>query len=424
MPTLRLTDASLDRLILPDGSDDIFYNDDELGGFKARVRRDARGRVRRTWHVQYRSKTGKQARVSLGNVDKPAQLSATKARQKAAEILVSVRAGDDPQKARKAAKADRKRLLLDEAMRYLEDRRTGVIGKRPMRPSTFNSAMLHFKVHFAALARRPVADITASEVNAELRKIIERCGKIAAVRARSNLHSFYTWAAREGIARSNPVFETHQIAVNAPRDRVLSDDEIRSVWSACRDDDFGRIIKLLLFSGARRGEIGGLMWNEIDFRTGVLTIPATRTKAARELRLTLPPAALDVLRDCPRKGDRPFLFGERGGAYNRWGMQKALLDQRIAAAGHHLAPWGLHDLRRTAATRMAAIGVQPHVVELVLNHAGPKQGLGRTYNQHPYAGEIADALARWSRALMAIVNPGGEPSNVVQIRTKETLSTA
>jgi integrase len=421
---MRLTDENLHLCVLHEGKAERFYHDDDLSGLGIRVRRDTKGRIRRNWFFYYRSKTnGAQHRINLGSVDRPAAVSTTKARQAATELSIRVQTGGNPQRERKAAKADRKRLLLDEAMRYLEDRRTGVIGKRPMRPSTFNSAVLHFKVHFAALARRPVAEITAKEINAELRKIIERYGKIAAVRARSNLHSFYTWAAREGIARSNPVFETHQIAENPPRNRVLDDDEIRAVWSACRDDDFGRIIRLLLLTACRRSEIGGLQWGEIDFRTGTLTVPATRTKAARELRLTLPPAALEVLRTCPRKGDRPFLFGERGSAYNRWGMQKALLDQRIAAAGHHLAPWGLHDLRRTTATGMAAIGVQPHVVELVLNHAGPKEGLGRVYNQHPYAHEIADALARWSRALMAIVNPGGEPSNVVQIRTKETLST-
>jgi len=257
-----------------------YYNDDELPGFKVRVRRDADGRVRRTWHLQYRGRDGKQGRAALGSVDKPAALSATKARQKATELLVSVRAGDDPQRARKAVQKARKELLLDCAL--LEDRRTGIVGKRPMSRSSYLAGKRTFEQHFASLARRPVALITDDEVRKAVRQVVEQHGKIAAIRSKSALSAFFSWAMREGLARANPTILAQALAENPARDRVLDDDEIRAVWRACQDDDFGRIIKLLLLTGCRRNEIGGLQWSELNLGAGVLTIPAARTKARTE----------------------------------------------------------------------------------------------------------------------------------------------
>jgi len=410
---MKLTEENLGLLILPEGKAEKLYTDADLSGFGARVRRDASGRVMRSWFLQYRDRTtGKQHRIRLGNIDPPAAVPASKARQRATALSVEIQLGNNPQRARKEAKKDHKRIFLDVALQYLADRQAGVVGKRPMRPSTHQSAKRHYETHWATFSRRPIAAITVDDVRAELRGIVERFGKVAAIRARSNLSALFTWAMREGVARSNPVIGTHIIAENPPRSRTLSDAEIRAVWAACEEGDFGRIIKLLLITGARRSEIGGLQWSELDLAHGIMTIPATRTKAGRELKLTLPPAALDILRSCPRKGDRQFLFGSRGLAYSRWGFAKMALDKRIAEAGHRLAPWGLHDLRRTAATRLAGLGVRPDIIELTLNHAGPKEGLGGVYNHYPYQAEIASALAAWARALTNIIE-GANGGDVV-----------
>ena len=129
---MRLTDENLHLCVLPEGKAERFYHDDDLSGLGIRVRRDMKGRTRRNWFFYYRSKTnGAQHRINLGSVDRPAAVSTTKARQAATELSIRVQTGGNRQRECKAAKADRKRLLLDEAMRYLEDRRTGVIGKRP-----------------------------------------------------------------------------------------------------------------------------------------------------------------------------------------------------------------------------------------------------------------------------------------------------
>ena len=145
---------------------------------------------------------------------------------------------------------------------------------------------------------------------------------------------------KEGLCEANPVMATNDPTEGMPaRDRVLADSEIRAVWNACQDDDFGAIIKLLLLTGCRREEIGALKWSEIDLDTGVMTIPGTRTKNHRTLELTLPEIAIDILRAQPRRRE-DYVFGMRGGAFSAWSYSTVKLNARIVEAeGKPLAPW-------------------------------------------------------------------------------------
>src|SRR5262249_11983227 len=159
-------------------------------------------RIRRKWFYQYRSKIdGRQHRINVGNADKPAAISATKARETATRLSQSVQIGGDPQKERGTARKVNREPLLDAALKYLNDRKTGIIGKRPMRLSTFKAAVRYFELHWKALANRPAASITTEEVQRELRHIIERHGKIAAARAKSFMSAFYVWALKEGVTK-------------------------------------------------------------------------------------------------------------------------------------------------------------------------------------------------------------------------------
>ena len=294
-------------------------------------------------------------------------------------------------------------MLLDKALTYLEDRKNGIVGKRPMRLSTYKAAKRYFELHWSALAKRPVASISETEVQEQLREIIKKHGKTAAARAKSFLSAFYNWAMKEGLAKTNPTINTHSIAENPPRDRAFDDAEIRAIWAACRDDDFGRIVKLLFFTGCRRDEIGGLHWSEIDLHKAILTLPEHRTKSGRQLQLTLPPAAIEILRQCPHKFGRDFLFGQTGGAFSRWSWEKLSIDKRLVEAGHQLKPWGLHDIRRTVRTRLARLGIKPYIAELVLGHVAHRTGTVPIYEQYDYGPEVADALERWAGALMEII---------------------
>src|SRR5262249_45497969 len=151
----------------------------------------------------------------------------------------------------------------------------------------------------------------------------------------------------------------------------------------CGEDDFGRIVRLLILTAQRRSEIGGMAWSEFDMDAGTWTLPAARAKNHRAHTLTLPSMALNIIASVPRMVSRDQLFGERAAnGFTRWSEAKDELDSCL---GEAVQPWTLHDLRRSAATKMADIGVQPHIVEQILNHAsGHKRGVAGVYNRSPY----------------------------------------
>jgi integrase len=191
---------------------------------------------------------------------------------------------------------------------------------------------------------------------------------------------------------------------------VLTDRELAAVWQACGDDDYGRILKLLALTGCRRDEIGALKWGEIDFDTGVMTLPPERVKNGRTLSLPLPAPALTILRSVPCRDGRAHIFGAHG--FTSWSVMTKQLHARIAATGASLAPWRLHDLRRTMRTNLGKLGVRPDVAEMCIGHV--RKGMIAIYDRYRYESEIAAALARWAEHLMAIVE--GRESKVVSLR--------
>jgi integrase len=117
--------------------------------------------------------------------------------------------------------------------------------------------------------------------------------------------------------------------------------------------------------------------------------------------ITLPPLALQILRDVPRRADRDHVFGDRGEAgFTGWAALRRRLNARL---GSQVQPWQLRDLRRTAATGMANIGIQPHIIEEILNHREHRTGVAAVYNRSSYSVECRTALLRWSDHIAALV---------------------
>lgn len=154
-------------------------------------------------------------------------------------------------------------------------------------------------------------------------------------------------------------------------------------------------MRLLILTGQRRDEVGGLALSEIS--GDLWTIPGDRTKNRRPHDVPLSLMALRVLRVGPLRLSRDLIFGTRDNGFSGWSKAKVELDARIKANGEMVRPWRLHDLRRTTATGMAALGVLPHVVEAVLNHvSGHRAGVAGIYNRATYAAEKRAALDAWS----------------------------
>src|SRR5262249_8781384 len=142
--------------------------------------------------------------------------------------------------------------------------------------------------------------VSRKDVASRLVAISRGHGDTVAAKARDTVGAFFVWAMQNGLVENNPVIGTRKPQANKPRDRVLSDPELAAVWNACKDDDYGRIIRLLILLGARRAEIGGMAWTEIDLDRGVWKLPAERSKNGRAHTLPLMPTALDVIRTVPQ----------------------------------------------------------------------------------------------------------------------------
>jgi integrase len=268
--------------------------------------------------------------------------------------------------------------------------------KASLKPRSFIEDQRNLRKHSAPLHKLRLADIDRRTIAVLLGQIEIGSGPTARNRLRSALSSFFSWAIQEGLAETNPVQGTGKADAGASRDRVLSQEELRKLWHALGDDRFSEIVRLLLLTGCRRNEIGRLQWQEVDPAQKQIVLPAQRVKNGREFTLPLCAQALAILARQPRRNSSDFIFAERG--FNDWDRCKARVDLRIG-----IAPWRLHDLRRTCATQMAELGVMPNVIELALNHvSGHKAGVAGIYNRSKMTDAVREGLQKWADHLDAI----------------------
>jgi len=158
-----------------------------------------------------------------------------------------------------------------------------------------------------------------------------------------------------------------------------------------------------------------MTWSELDFVRGGWSIPGDRTKNGRMHEVPLAAFAAELSPQASLGLRCGSLFGEAKGPFQGWSKAKTALDKRISEAGALVLPWRLHDIRRTVATRMAELGVQPHIIEAVLNHvSGHKAGVAGVYNRALYAAEKRRALEGWAEHVCAIV--ASDPANVLVLR--------
>jgi integrase len=402
----KLTVRTVDALVLPEGKDDEIYWDEDLEGFGHRLRRSG-DKVARSWVAQYRH-AGQTRRMTLKSILTPGQ-----ARDEAEKILAKVALGQDPatEKKRKAS-ADRFTFSA-LAEQYLA-------AKKPeVRPRSFTEMERYLQSnYFKPLHNIPVDAVTRRDVAARVLEIARKNGQVAAARARTALSAMYTWAMENGLAETNPTVGTAKPKAPPSRARALSDQELLAIWRATEEEtDFNRIVRLLITTGQRRSECGGICWPELNTDHTIWTIPAKRAKNGREHSLPLGSLSREIIARVPHVVGRDLLFGartERG--FTGWAEHKRALDKRL---GDQVRPWTLHDLRRTAATRMCDIGIEPHVVEQILNHqSGTRRGIsgsGGVYNKSKYARAVENAVAAWDRHLRALIE-GRDQRNVIPIR--------
>jgi integrase len=375
------------KLLVPKGKLEAVYYDEgppkeRVSGLTLRIREAGS----RRWVFYYRF-GGAQKRIVIGD----ATLPLDEARKKARKLRVALDEGQDPAVEKYAAKAAAELTFEKVLAEYL------IAAANRLKERSLKDTRGYLEKHWKLLHTLPIASINRSMVAARLRQITKDHGLASGNRARAALSTLFAWAIGEGLCEQNPVSGTNENK-EVPRDRVLSDAELAAIWLAAGDTPYGRIVKLLMLTGQRRAEIGGLNWSEIetDQAGSKIVIPSKRTKNGRAQEVPLSPLAKEIIERTPPLLGHDLVFTAKGTTgFTDWANGKAALDKTCKVKG-----WVLHDLRRTAATRMADLGTQPHIVEAVLNHvSGHKGGIAGVYNRAAYSAEKRAALDLWASHL-------------------------
>jgi integrase len=325
------------------------------------------------YYVRYRH-NGSQIVRSIG---RHGPFTPDTARARAKQLLGTVAGGIDPFA---SETSDTFAATIDI---YLERKRA------VLKAGSFSEVERYLRQYAQSLHHLPLAKIDRRSVALVLGQIEQSRGPVARNRARSALSAMFGWAIQEGLVDLNPVAGTGKVDEGGSRERVLTPEELKALWRGLGDDAFSNIVRLLLLTGCRRNEIGHLSWPEVDLPRKQITLPPERVKNGREFTLPLSRQALAIIERQPRRNSSPFLFSDKQG-FKDWDAAKQRLDQRVS-----IAPWTLHDLRRTAATQLGELGVMPSVIELALNHvSGSRAGIAGVYNRSKQTDAVREGLQR------------------------------
>jgi integrase len=305
------------------------------------------------------------------------------------------------------ARAEAKRLLAEKTLGKSRPMSMSVksaqklfIEEKKMRRRwrTVRDFEYQFKRHYNLPGQ--VQDVQFSEMLRRLERIKSPSSYNFALAAG---RAFFNWCMRRRYIRESPVMGLSP-RYTPSRSRVLTDDELKAVWIASDQcGAFGDIVKLLILTGQRRGEVSAFRSN--FFSKDLCKIPASLAKNGREHTFPIGIMATSILSSAipsDRASDSTLLFPARGKPqlpFNGWSKGKAELDKLSAVTG-----WTLHDLRRTFATGLAELGVAPHVTEKLLNHVtGTISGVAAIYNRHRYEKECRAAIEAWEAKLLALL---------------------
>jgi integrase len=405
MPTINLTDRFCSTA-KPLGGDRSDYFDATVPGLVLRVSKHGR----RSWCFHYRSpRDGKRARATIGTY--PAT-SLAAARGKALEARQHVEAGNDPRLVM-AGQATAGMTLAALVEAYLADPERASLRSRNEieRRLRRNVVPVIGEVKISELRRRDVRNVTDA--------MLRRGVKVEATRVFEDARAMIRWAVQNEYLDANPLAGMTKPAEPTSSNRVLNDDELRTLWhglpkALAKSIQCQHIIKLCLVTGQRIGEVAGMSHAELDLKAREWRLPGSRTKNAAAHTVPLSDLALSIIGEAiadAGKGAHIFPCGK--GSLSPVAVARTILRANDTDR-FGIAAWSAHDLRRTALTGMARLGVAPIVLGHVANHRTTTRA-GVTlavYSQYTYDQEKRAALDLWAERLAAVVK--GEPISHVK----------
>ena len=406
----QLTDTGLRNLPAP-AAGQVQHPDGKVPGFGIRVTKAGV----KTFYFVYRFQ-GRSRRMTLGRYP---HTPLKDARGKAHAARRSLAKGEDPQV------EESQPLGFSSAL----DEFVELYCKASNRASTaYETERILRAVFLKPWGTRLINTIGKSDILVITDRFMRAGKPSAANHAFSAARKFFNWCVDRGMIEISPCHTLNMPAPIGKRSTVIEDADLAVLWKAAANEvgyPFGTIFQLLTLTAQRRGEVCGMRWDELDLDAGLWNIPGSRTKNAQRHTVPLTPAVLEILEGlAPRakKTKSDFVFPARGKpeqSYTGYSKGKRELDaafdkrRREEAVAKGESPheiedldWTLHDLRRTAATRMAELGILPHVVERVLNHVSGTFGrVAGIYNRFQYVDEMRDALTTWETHVLALTVP-------------------
>jgi integrase len=373
------------------------YFDENVSGLALRV--SVQGV--KTWTLHF-GPASKRARISLGRYP---STSLASARALALDAKASIADGRDPRGGTDAM------TVSDLVASYIEKHTSTLRSADEIKRRLYrNIVPVIGNVKLAELHRRDATRVVD--------KVAKRDAPTEAIRSFEDLRAMLRWAVSRGDLDHSPIEGMRKPPGSKPRERVLSDDEIRALWTGlpkalARSDQCQRIIKLCLLTGQRVGEVAGMTPAELDRKHRIWNLPGSRTKNGHAHAVPLSPLAVELIGE----GEGEWIFPNSEGAGP---LPGAAIARTITRAQERIgiAQWSAHDLRRTALTGMAKLGVAPIVLGHIANHrTTTKAGMTLSvYVQHAYEKEKREALELWADRLQGIVAGGAE---VVQLKGRK-----
>ena len=390
MASGKITKRTIDALIA-NGAEGFLW-DDGIKGFGAKITRS--GAVSYILQFRMGGRESTTRRYTIGPHGSP--WTPVTAREEASRLLLLIAQGIDPVEADK----QRRREAVDLAFAHYADLFQNACASGSWNRLVERSLRLYVK---PVLGSKPLPKIRRFDVVAVFDRMpahqVANRRNVFAV-----LRRLFRWAVSRGDIERSPMEGMETPPPVKARDRWLSNDELGRVWRQTFHTHhcFGPIVRLLMVTGQRREEVSSLTWSELDRHALLWTLPGDRSKNGEPNLIPLNALAVSVLdevaqsQNWPRQGK---VFATSSGArFTAYDKGKKKIDRRLAEdGGEPVAPWRLHDLRRTLATGFQRLGVRFEVTEAVLNHvSGSRAGVAGVYQRHDWKKEKAAALGQWT----------------------------